>query len=126
MSGIEDRRWLMAKAKYRGTEHDNNWVYIITYYNHIGGKVLRMYSTPEENKTCRVLCKLDNSNEVLTVDEHNRYHCYPADLILSSPKVFSYASETMEKKVTHRLRKGQVYGKRSFSYYTLEGGNSGR
>lgn len=126
MTYINDVKWQMAKAKYRGTEHDNDWVYIITYYNHIGGKVLRMYSTPEENQTCRVLCKLDNSDQVLTVNEHHSYKYYPADIILSSPKVFSYASETMEKKVRHRLRKAQVYGKHSFTYYTLEGGDNER
>lgn len=117
----KDRLWIKAKGKYKGTKYDNDWIRIITYYNHIGGKVMRMYSVPEKNKTCRVLCKLDNDNLVLTVNEHNQYHYYDADLLLQSPKIFSYADEKMEDKVIHHLRKGTVYGKYTFSYYTLEG-----
>lgn len=121
MSYIKDILWQRAKAKYRGTEHDNDWVYIITYYNHIGGNILNMYCTPEEYKPCRVLCKLDNEDRVLVVDENENYRFYSVEDLLSSPKVFSYAHKPMSKEKNYAFKQGTVFGNKNFKYYTLGG-----
>lgn len=121
MSYIKDRLWQIAKAKYRGSKHINNWVYIVTYYNHIGGNILTMYCTPEENKPCRVLCKVDNKDKVLTIDEYNKYNFYTVEQLLDSPKLFSYSDSSMDTKITYYFRKDTVFGNKDFSYYVLGG-----
>jgi capsular polysaccharide biosynthesis protein len=118
----EDRLWKIAKAKYRGTQQANNWVYIITYYNHLGGNILSMYVTPEEYKTCRVLCKLDNEDKVLTVNENNKYLFYTTESLLKSPKLFSYAETKMTKKTTYTFKNSKVFNQKVFTYYSLGGG----
>ena len=121
MSYIRDRVWQIAKSRFRGTEHENNWLYITTYYNHIGGRELSMYCTPEEHKTVRILGKLDKQDLVLTINEQKQYKYYPMEQLLQSPKVFSYADEPMEQQVTRRIRKGTIYGKYVCHYYVIGG-----
>lgn len=121
MSYTKDKLWQLAKARFKGTEKANNWVYIITYYNHIGGNTLSLFCTPEEMRPCRVLCKLDNKNKVLTKDEHSRYRFYTVEELLESPKVFSYEDEPMTKVKRHWFKDDSVYGKKTFYYYELGG-----
>lgn len=120
LSYVKDRIWQMAKAKYRGTKYENNWVYIITYYNHCNGKTLSMYCTPEENKSCRVLCKLDNKDKVLTVDENNKFHFYSVNALLGSHKVFSYSTKVMTNKRSYHLNEDTVFGSHDFNFYAEE------
>lgn len=120
MSYTKDYLWKLAKTKYKGSKYANNWVYIVTYYNYIGGNTLSMICVPEINKSVRILGKLDNKDKVLVLTEDGSYEYYSTNEILIAPKEFKYTDEQMTEIKKYKLDTDTILGNNYCTYYVKE------
>lgn len=114
MDFTTDTLWNKAKTLSKREGKNNDWCYVITLYNALGGNCIQLYVVDTENKSrYRVLANTDQDityvlkgDGLLSISTHEA-------------TVMKKAFENIEKlhKTTEFLSDETVLGKDSFQYY---------
>lgn len=105
MTYSNDSEWNYAKKVVSSGGHKNNWIYVIDFYNSIGGKNVNIFCAIEQEKF-RILYMLDDDS-VLLLDKKDNLVSEEYEIVEESRKIFFF--EPDPKKVTQELPKGLTY-----------------
>lgn len=114
MTYSNDSEWNYAKKVVSSGGHKNNWIYVIDFYNEIGGKNVNIFCAIEQEKF-RILYMLDDDS-ILLMDRNNNLVIEEYQVVEESRKIFFF--EPNPEKEVRELPEGTTFnGSKEVEFY---------